>query len=99
MATADAARPRQALPGVWAGLGMVQFLLVAGSYFRDQPVVASVFAFITMGASIGRMFLILRKDEMYKANAELWRKLFGACVFIVSGTWGLVTAFSYITYG
>jgi signal transduction histidine kinase len=99
MVTADADLARRALPGVWAGLGMVQFLLVAGTYFRDQPVVASVFAIVTMGASIARMFLILRKDEMYEANPERWRKGFGACVFIVSGTWGLVTAFSYITYG
>ncbi|MDP8979062.1 MAG: ATP-binding protein [Acidobacteriota bacterium] len=97
--TADADLARRALPGVWASLGMVQFLLVAGTYFRDQPVVASVFAFITMGASIARMFLILRKDEIYGANADRWRKAFGACVFIVSGAWGLVTAFSYITYG
>jgi len=78
---------------------MVQFLLVAGTYFRDQPVVASVFAFVTMGASIARMFLILRKDEMYAASADRWRRAFGACVFIVAGAWGLVTGFSYVTYG
>jgi signal transduction histidine kinase len=95
----DADIARRALPGIWASLAMVQFVLLAGTYFRDQPVATSLFVFFTMGSTIARLFLVLRKDQIYARSPRGWTVGFVACLFTFSCAWGSMTGFSYIVYG
>jgi signal transduction histidine kinase len=99
LAKADADLARRGLPGVWAHLGMVQFLLVGSDYFQSQPIIASLFAFVTMGASLARMVVVLRKAFIYESKPVLWRKLFGTTMLMVAGSWGVLTAFTISRYG
>ena len=98
-AQADAELARRALPGVWANVGMVQFLLVGSDYFKSQPIVASVFAIITMAASVFRVFVVLRKDVIYNISPRRWRLLLYLSIGLVSCGWGTLTAYTYILYG
>jgi signal transduction histidine kinase len=95
----DAEIARRAMPGIWASLAMVQFVLLSGTYFRDQPLATSLFVFFTMTATIGRLFLVLRKDEIYSRSPRGWSTAFAACIFVFACTWGSMTGYSYIVYG
>ena len=50
----DADIARRALPAVWANLGMVQFVLLSGTLFKDHPLVTSSFAFVAMFGNLLR---------------------------------------------
>jgi signal transduction histidine kinase len=95
----DADLARRALPGVWANLGMVQFVLLAGTCFKDHPLATSAFAFVTMCASLVRLFLVIRKDSLYSPSPRRWGIAFGICLFACSAGWGWMCAISYINYG
>jgi signal transduction histidine kinase len=95
----DAEIARRALPGIWASLGMVQFVLLGGSYFRDHSLATSLFVFFTMTASVLRLFLVLRKDELYPRSPRRWSAAFGGCLLIFAFAWGTMTGYSYIVYG
>jgi len=95
----DADIARRALPGIWASLAVVQFVLLAGTYFVDHPGFTSAFAALTMGSGLVRLLLILRKDDLYPNHPQLWRITISACLFISSSAWGWLTALSYMTYG
>jgi signal transduction histidine kinase len=99
LAEADADLARRALPGVWAILGMVQFLLIASNFFREQPIVASLFALVSVGASVLRLYVIIRKQAIYGRNPRHWSLLFGISVFAVASAWGLLTAYAVTMNG
>ncbi len=96
---ADADLSSRGLPGVWAHLFLVQFLLIGSDFFKTNPMVASLFAFVTVGASLARMAVVLRKDAIVSASPNLWRTLFGATLLVVAGCWGSLTAYILLSYG
>ena len=87
------------MPGIWASMGMVQFVLLEGTYVKDHPIVISLFSVLTNAACILRLFLVLRKDEVYPKNPRRWRLAIGVCIFLFATTWGVTTAYSYAVYG
>ena len=95
----DADLARRALPGIWASLGMVQFVLLAGTSFKDHPLITAAFVILTMAACIIRLFLVIRKDDIYRSSPGRWTAAFAACIFVFAGTWGAMTGFSYIAHG
>jgi len=98
-AQADTELARRALPGVWANIGMVQFLLFGSDYFKNEPIVASIFAVVTLAACVFRVFIILRKDLIYSVNPRRWRVLLATCVGVTSSSWGVLSGYTYILYG
>jgi signal transduction histidine kinase len=92
----DADIARRALPGIWASLGTVQFVLLAGTYFVQHPLLTSIFAVLTMAACLARLFLVLRKGDIYPQHPRLWRIAFGACLLIFAGAWGTITGLSFV---
>jgi signal transduction histidine kinase len=96
---ADDELARRALPGVWAIIAMVQFLLVASSYFREHAIISALFALVSVGASVLRLFLIIRKRAIYDVNPRLWSVLFAASVFAVASAWGLLTSYTIRVHG
>ena len=95
----DADIARRSLADVWAGLGLVQFALLAGTYSRTHAVAVALFAVTTMGAYLVRLVLILRKSQIYPHNPRVWRLLFCATLVCFSGAWGLLISYNYITNG
>jgi signal transduction histidine kinase len=95
----DADIARRSLAGIWAGLGLVQFALLAGTYSRVHVLAVTLFAVTTVSAYLGRLFLILRKDEIYPRNQRGWRVAFCATLVFFSSAWGLLSCYSYISNG
>ena len=95
----DADIARRALPGIWASLGVLQFVLLSGTFFRDHPLITWVFAASTMSAGLLRLFLALRKDDIYSWRPKLWRMAYGMSLFVFAAAWGLMLAFSFLVYG
>ena len=95
----DADIARRSLPAIWAGLGLVQVALLAGSYSRLHGGAVLLFAVLTMAAYLVRLFLILRKDQVYNANPTRWRMAFQASLMCFSSAWGLLACYSYVSYG
>jgi len=87
------------MPGIWAGLGLVQFALLAGTYSRIHLWAVTLFAALTMGAYVLRLFLILRKEEIYPRSPHVWRRAFCATLICFSSAWGLLVCRSYIYSG
>lgn len=90
---------RRALPGIWASLAAVQFVLLGGSFFRDHPLSTSCFSCVAMTAVIVRLLLVLRKDEIYVHHPRVWRAGFCACLFAFSASWAWVSGYTYLSYG
>lgn len=95
----DADIAQRSLPGVLASLGLVQFVLLTGSYFSDHPIATSTFAAFTMASSLVRLMLVLRKNEVYQNHPHRWRVAFCACLLVFAGAWGFMTGFCYSAYG
>ena len=95
----DADVARRSLAGIWAGLGLVQFALLAGTYSRVHLLPVTIFAATTMGAYLVRLFLILRKNVIYPRNPRGWRMVFCACLICFSSAWGLLSCYSDIVRG
>jgi signal transduction histidine kinase len=95
----DADVARRALPGIWASLGTVQFALLAGGYFQDHPVAISLFTIGAMAGCLGRLFLVIRKNDIYPQNPQRWRIAFCACLFVFSLAWGALAGYAYLVYG
>jgi signal transduction histidine kinase len=93
LAEADADLARRAVPGVWAIIGMVQFVLFGSNFFREQPVVTSLFALLTVGACVLRLFVLVRKPAIYSRSPHRWAMLFGISVFLVATAWGVLTGY------
>jgi signal transduction histidine kinase len=98
-AQADAILARRTLPGVWANLCMVQFLLVGSDFFKNEPIIASVFTFVVMALSIFRLFVLLRKEDFYSRSPELWRKLVAVSLSAGAISWGVLTGYITWRYG
>ncbi|MGI8745314.1 MAG: ATP-binding protein [Bryobacteraceae bacterium] len=98
-AQADAELARRALPGVWANVVMVQFLLIFSDFFKNQPIIASVFTTITLAASVARFLVVLRKEAIYALSPARWRLWLYTCIGLVSSGWGILTGYTSITYG
>jgi signal transduction histidine kinase len=90
---------RRALPAIWTSIASVQFVLLAGSYYRDYPAAISTFAIIATAAGIARLFLVIRKDGLYARNPRRWRIAFGCCQLLFSTVWGVFAACVYTWYG
>ena len=95
----DADIARHSLAGIWAGLGLVQFALLAGNYTRVHVLAVTLFAVTTMGAYLVRLFLLLRKNQIYPRNPRAWRIAFCATLICFSSAWGLLSCYSYISNG
>ena len=95
----DSDLARRAFPGIWASLGMVQFVLLAGTSFVQHPFGTSIFAVLSMTACLTRLFLVLRKGDVYPHHPGKWRVAFSTCLLVFAGSWGVMTGMSYVTYG
>jgi signal transduction histidine kinase len=95
----DADVARRSLAGLWAGLGLMQFALLAGSYSEGHAPAVILFAVSTMAAYLVRLFLILRKNHIYPRNPRGWRVAFCGCLLCFSSAWGLLSCYSYVSYG
>jgi signal transduction histidine kinase len=95
----DADIARHSLAGIWTGLGLVQFALLAGTYSRVHVLAVTLFAVITMGAYLVRLFLILRKNQLYPRNPRKWRLAFCATLVCFSSAWGLLSCYSSVSRG
>jgi signal transduction histidine kinase len=95
----DADVARRSLAGLWAGLGLMQFALLAGSYSEGHETAVILFAVSTMAAYLVRLFLILGKNYIYPRNPRGWRIAFCACLLCFSSAWGLLSGYSYVSYG
>jgi len=90
---------RRALPGIWASLATVQFVLLGGTFFKDHPLSTTMFASAAMAACVARLLLVLRKDEIYPQNPRRWRVAFCTCLFVFSASWAWMSGYSYVNYG
>jgi signal transduction histidine kinase len=95
----DADIARRSLAGIWAGLGLVEFALLAGTYSRIHVLPVTIFAVTTMGAYLGRLCLILRKDAIYPRGPRAWRIAYCATLLCFSSAWGLLSCYSDVANG
>ena len=95
----DADVARRSLAGIWAGLGLVEFALLAGTYSSVHGLAVTLFAVTSMAAYLAQLFLILRKHSIYPDNPRRWRIAFWATLVCFSSAWGLLTCYSYISNG
>jgi signal transduction histidine kinase len=95
----DADIARRSLAGIWAGLGLVEFALLAGRYPEGHLLAVRLFAAFTMAPYMLRLLLILRKDQIYPQHPRGWRISFCACLLCFSSAWGLLSCYSYVSYG
>ena len=73
---ARAASDRRAVPGVWAVIGMVQFVLFGSDFFREQPIVTSLFALLARVTGDRISYLQFLEDTFGTAST-----------FRAAGTW------------
>ena len=95
----DAAVAQRAVPGIWAGLATVQAVLLSGTYAKSRWLVILLFAVVSTGACLGRLFLVLRKQDTYRHNPRLWRSAFCLSLILFSSAWGLLSAYTCLVYG
>jgi signal transduction histidine kinase len=95
----DADIARRSLAGIWAGLGLVEFALLAGTYSKGHLTAVTLFAVTTMSAYLARLFLTLRKNQVYSRSARGWRVAFCATLICFSSAWGFLSCYSYISNG
>ena len=98
-AKADSYIARRSLPAVWANLGLAQFLLVGSDFFKNQPLIACVFATVVICGSLSRLVLILRRESIQARGPTRWRNLFMGCLLCSSIAWGLLAAYASVRYG
>jgi signal transduction histidine kinase len=90
---------RRSLPGIWAGLALVQFALLAGTYSNVQSLALMLFTATTMTAYLARLLLILRPGRIYRRNPRVWRAAYCATLICFSSAWGLLCCQSYLSSG
>jgi signal transduction histidine kinase len=95
----DADIARRSLAGIWAGLGLVQFALLAGTRSKVQAPAVTLFAALSMAAYLLRLLLILSKNRTYPRNPRLWRLAFCATLLCFSTAWGLLSCYSDVVNG
>ena len=95
----DADIAQRVLPAIWTSLVAVQFIMLAGTFFRDHAGAVTAFAVSATAACLMRLFLLVRKEVMYPAAPWRWRIAYCVCQFVFSSAWGLLLACSYDWYG
>lgn len=95
----DADIARHSLAGIWAGLGLVQFALLAGTHSRIPTIAITLFAATTIGAYLVRLLLVLRKNVIYSVNPRLWRAAFCTTLICFSTAWGALSCYSDFVNG
>ena len=90
---------RRSLAGIWAGLGLMEFALLAGTYNAVHRLPVALFAVISLSACLVRLLLVLRKNYLYPRNVRAWRAAFCATLLCFSIAWGLLSCYSYILNG
>ena len=95
----DADIARRSLAGIWAGLGLVEFALLAGTDSRVHALPVTIFATTTMGAYLVRLLLTLRKHALYPRSPRAWRIAFCASLISFSAAWGLLSCYSAVVNG
>jgi signal transduction histidine kinase len=95
----DADIASRSLAGIWAGLGLVEFALLAGNYSRIHVLPVTMFAATTMGAYLVRLFLVLQKDAIYPRSPRAWRTAYCASLICFSSAWGVFSCYSDVTNG
>ncbi|HLJ45189.1 MAG TPA: ATP-binding protein [Bryobacteraceae bacterium] len=99
LSEADFDLGRRAIPGVWANLGIVQFLIVTSSFFHEHPSPAAAFSVAVIVAAVVRLAIIIRQPVLYAANPRRWAQIFGATVLISATAWGLLTGYALLRIG
>lgn len=95
----DADISRRMIPALWGTIIAIQFILLAGSFFKEHPVAITWFAVFAFTGTLGRLFLVLRKDSLYSYSPRRWRLAFLLCQSISSGSWGVLVAACDVWYG
>jgi signal transduction histidine kinase len=95
----DADISRHSLAGIWAGLGLVQFALLAGTHSRIPTLAITIFAATTIGAYLLRLLLVLRKNGIYSVSPRYWRIAFCAALICFSSAWGTLSCYSNLVNG
>jgi signal transduction histidine kinase len=90
---------RRSLAGIWAGLGLMEFALLAGAYSSVHRLPVALFAVASLSACLSRLLLVLRKNYLYPRNVRAWRAAFCATLLCCSLAWGLLSCYSYIQNG
>jgi signal transduction histidine kinase len=95
----DADIARHSLAGIWAGLGLVQFALLAETHSKIPTSAITIFAAVTIGAYLARLLLVLRKNGIYSLNPRLWRIAFCSALICFSTAWGFLSCYSNVVNG
>jgi signal transduction histidine kinase len=95
----DADIVRRGIPSIWAGILLIQFVLLAGSLFREHPAAVTWFATSALAGYLGRLLLLLRKDALYHPSPKRWRAAFCVCQWISAGAWGVLVGACEFWYG
>ena len=95
----DADIARHSLSGIWAGLGLVQFALLAGTYSRVHVQAVTLFAVTTMGAYLVRLFLILPKKRHLSSPSPCVAIGLQRDAGVFLSAWGLLSCYSNIADG
>ena len=95
----DADIARRSLAGIWAGLGLVEFALLAGTDSRVHALPVPICATTTMGAYLVRLLLTRRKHALYPRSPRAWRIAFCASLISFSAAWGLLSSYSAVVNG
>jgi signal transduction histidine kinase len=95
----DADIARRAVPAIWTSMIAIQFMLLAGSLFKEHPVAITWFAATAIAGCLGRLFLVIRKQPLYARSPRRWRLSLCVCQLISSSAWGLLVGACDIWYG
>jgi uncharacterized membrane protein YfcA len=74
-AQADEELARRGMLGVWGYAILVALLIFKTDYVHDHPRIAIGSAACVLFATAIRLYLIVRKNHIYRANPKVWRML------------------------
>ena len=95
----DADIARRGIPAIWTSIVAIQFIVLAGTYFKDHPAAITAFTGLATAACLVRLFLIIAKESLYRRAPWRWRAAFCACQLVFSFSWGTLAASCYVWYG
>jgi signal transduction histidine kinase len=96
----DADIARRGVPAIWTSIVAIQFIVLAGTYFKDHPKAIAAFAGLATAACLARLILLIAKESLYhSAEPRRWRIAFCACQLVFSASWGAFVASCYVWYG
>jgi len=95
----DADIARRGIPAIWTSIVAIQFIVLAGTYFKDHPAAITAFTGLATAACLVRLFLLIAKESLYHSAPWRWRVAFCSCQLVFSFSWGTFVASCYIWYG